>query len=108
MERTARVDVKPTFAISADRDSRLFSLPENRLKPRVYPFTLDPTPVLYTAVRSTLSRSFLQITLNDRSGSGSRLSDKASFASRRTSMLRFQRDLQNGSAHRLRAFDDIR
>lgn len=31
--RTAGVDVKLPFAISADRDFRLFSLSDNRMKP---------------------------------------------------------------------------
>ena len=44
-----------------------------------------------------------QIELNARSGSGSRLLDNASFSELPELDTRLQRDLQNGSEHRLRA-----
>ena len=45
-EATSQIDVKADVRVSADRDFRLFSLPDNRMKPLAYPFTLGPTPVL--------------------------------------------------------------
>ena len=39
---TAAHDVKLPFVISADRDFSLLFLPDNRMKPRAYPFTMGP------------------------------------------------------------------